>query len=139
MAIGEQISGLLRAPIWDEIRDILQRFVEQRADLRQQQSKNAPVPDVMINGTLIDSALTVFTEAQSGQQTYSFAVVVFSEAAGAGRYSVNGQAPRADGTIGIPIPSGFSTITIIGYNAIKDFKAIAETGQTSPFAYQLFR
>jgi len=135
----ESIIGTLRSEVWDKILDVLQRFVEARADLRQEQSKNAPFPDVMVNGTVVATAVTVFSEAVSGQQTYSFAVVVFSEAAGAGRYSINGLAPKADGTVGIPIPSGFSTITIFGYRAIQSFQMIAETGQTLPFAYQLFR
>lgn len=139
MATPDTIIGRLSAGVWDQILLVLQRFVEQRADLRQQQSRNAPVPDVMVNGTVTDAAITIFAEAKSGQQVYSFAVVVFSEAAGAGRYSVNGLQPKADGTIGIPIPSGFSTITIIGYQSIQQFQMIAETGQTLPFAYQLFR
>jgi len=134
----ETIIGNLRSDVWDKILLVLERFAEQRADLRQEQSRNAPVPDVMVNGTLTDSVITRLTEAISGQQTYSFAVIVFSETAGSGRYTINGLNPTAAG-VGIPIPSGFSTITITGYRPIQDFKAIAETGQTLPFAYQLFR
>lgn len=130
----------LDAPALRKIVEDLAAIIRQDYILRGLQAGNAPLAKYPNYGTVLATALTVPVPQQltPGNEVFSWLQVTFSDASGAGFYSVTLDVPTATGTTGFPIPAGGGTLWIPGMANIKNFKVIAATGQTMPFAAQLF-
>lgn len=112
-------------------------FVRYDRALRLEQAENSPLADGFQQGTIIATALTRFDAATSGVRKYSYIEVLIEDTAGSCRYTVDASEPTAAGR-GHKVPAGGSTITIPGAENVKNFKIIAETGQTAEFTMQGF-
>lgn len=69
-------------------------------------------------------------------EIYASLILVFDGASGSGRFRIDGGAPTP--TVGKQIPAGGIVVRITGYENIRNFKLIAEAGQTLTFARELF-
>lgn len=81
------------------------------------------------------------TEPSVNTDTYSTLYLTFHPTSGIGRYSYNGTDPVTGGAVGsgLIIPSGFSTLTIVGRENIRNFRLIAEGATNVLLEYQLYR
>lgn len=117
----------------------LSLFVRGDAVLRMVQAANAPQCMYEGVGSVSSTAVTLIQQAQTSGQDYSVLVIQFTSAAQAGYWACSGADPKADGTLGMSIAAGGAVLTIMGVTNIQNFKMIAATGNTMPFAYQLYR
>ncbi|HJR08434.1 MAG TPA: hypothetical protein VJ842_14325 [Pyrinomonadaceae bacterium] len=136
------LEGYLSGPLLEKIADLLtqgvgylEKFVRDDQSLRVSQAANAPLAQGFQQGTIIDTALTVFTDAQ-GTRAYSFLIVLLEDTAGACRYTVDATQPT--NTRGHKAPAGGTVIEIPGAQNIKNFKIIAEAGASAAFTMQGF-
>src|SRR5262245_8621282 len=118
--MSNPFSGIIKAPALAEIVDQLQRFVTNDKELRRTQSFNATKFVTFGQGTETAGTLLNFTEAQTGANIFSFALLITDEASGKGRYMI-GDNPV--GTVsgvprGFPIPSGGYVLEISGWDNI---------------------
>lgn len=95
-------------------------------------------------GATVTSAAVFRLESQEPSVTtdvYTTLFCAFSASSGAGRYLYNGEVPATGGAVGsgLPIPAGFSTLTIVGRENIRNFRLIAEGATSVLLEYQLFR
>lgn len=116
--------------------EYLFKFVTSDMELRGIQAQNAPLAIGLQLSTVVDTAITVFDAAQSGQQKYSELVVIVESTSSAGRYTLDGSNPTT--TRGIEIPAGGTVIQISGHLNIKNFKMIAAAAGSMPTALQGF-
>lgn len=113
------------------------------ADLRQIQGNNAQQakaydqPGVVAGSPAVTAAVIYAIAEAQGQVSYYSMVLTFDTNSGSGRYLMDGPTPTPAG-FGVGIPAGGCVLTIIGANNIKNFKMVAETGQTLTFARYLF-
>jgi hypothetical protein len=112
-------------------------FVENDLKLRRTQAGNSPLAIGFQQGTIVDTAITRFDAAQTGAQKFSYIEVLIEDTAGSCRYTLDASDPSAAGR-GHKIPAGGSTLTIPGDENIKNFKIVAETGNTAAFTMQGF-
>ncbi len=117
--------------------EALQLFVENDLRLRRTQAENSPLASGFQQGTIIGTAITRFDAAQTGVQKFSYIEVLIEDTAGSCRYTLDTSDPSAAGR-GHKVPAGGSTLTIPGSENVKNFKIIAETGNTAAFTIQGF-
>jgi hypothetical protein len=120
-----------------EVAEALRLFVENDLKLRRTQAENSPIASGFQQGTIADTAVTRFDAAQSGAQKFSYIEVLIEDTAGSCRYTLDTSDPSAAGR-GHKVPAGGSTLTIPGSENVKNFKIIAETGNTAAFTMQGF-
>lgn len=113
-------------------------FIRDDAQLRLVQARNAPQCLFEGTDTVTATALYRIQQALTSGQDYTVLVIQFTSTAQAGRWGI-ATTPRADGTAGMQILAGGQSLQIYGVNNIKNFSMIAETGNTMPFSYQLYR
>lgn len=85
-----------------------------------------------------DTALAFYEEAIDRSKTYSTMILQFTQASGSLRYDITGRNPTAAGR-GFQFASGGGPLTIRGAENIRNFRVIAETGQSGNFTAMLFK
>lgn len=112
----------------------LAALLRQDAALRAIQSGNALSPLAFDQPTGGITGATIYTVVEAGPNaTIAMLEITFDSTSGTGRYMINGQIPTAAGG-GIFIPSGAGVLRVLGGQNIRNFRMIAETGQTLTFA-----
>lgn len=104
-----------------------------------QQAKYFDQPGVFSSvGSVAVTAAIVYRIVEMDRQnvTPALLVLVFDAASGAGRYRVDGPDPTP--TIGVSVPAGGVVLQIPGIDNIRNFRLMAEAGQTLTFARYLF-
>jgi hypothetical protein len=162
MGLGGDFSGYVSGPLLEEtlneikkMSKVLIAFFKNDRDLRAEQSANEPLADGFQQGSNNATADTTSVPPNGSQnqqqpfsvfldgltstaKKYSYVEVLIESSSGSGRYSLEpGVIPTPSGA-GHQIPSGGTTITIPGVENIKNFKMIAETGQTLTYTMQGF-
>ena len=133
-----EFQGKIDAPILTVIARELLALINSDASLRKIQGANAPRACYFTAGTVTNAAVVNIVEAASGNgEIFYQLVIVFDVSAGAGMFRIDGPAPTT--TVGVPIPSGGGTLTITGYDNIRNFQMIAQTATAMPFARYLFK
>lgn len=117
--------------------DLLFKILSGDLNARILQAQNAPQLIAEVQGTLTPAVAVDVPLARNRTVAYSWLVIVFDSTAGSGRYSFANNQSAAGG--GFEIPSGGGPLTVFGSEQIRNFKMIAETGQTLPFTYGLFQ
>lgn len=123
----------------------LAAFLRADGDLRQTQSRNAPqakhfdqpgvfssIGSVAVTGNVV----YLIFEAQADNEIFSSCVLTFDAASGSGRFRIDGPNPTP--AIGTQIPAAGAVLTINGQDNIRNFRMIAEAGQTLTFTRQVF-
>jgi hypothetical protein len=154
MDINAFLSPNLQKRIEDAT-DVLVAFFRNDRKLRREQAQNEAESDGfqqgVNNGTTDTIAFPVgsvalanpYTVFQDGQDVtnkqYSYLVVEIEDTSGSGRHNAGDTSvtPTAAG-IGHKIPAGGTEIVIPGTMNIRNFKMIAETGQTLNYTMQGF-
>lgn len=129
----------LDAPGLAKLAAQLALLLRQDAELRAQQANNAPQASAFDqpSGGVTGATEYNITEAQAASKNFYQLVITFDATSGSGRYRIDGASPTPAGA-GVGIPSGGVVLTITGANNIRNFKMVAETGQTLKFARYLF-
>jgi hypothetical protein len=135
----------LHAPGIAKIAAQLAVLIRADADFRKLQGQNAQqakyfdqpgvfttIGSVAVTGVVLYS----IQQAQSDNEKFYSLVLTFDATSGSGRYRIDGPAPTA--TIGVAIPAGGTVLTILGADNIRNFKMIAEGGQTLSFSRYVF-
>lgn len=135
-----QFTADIHAPILSTIAREVLALIKSDAALRALQGVNAPRACYFASGTVTDAAAQTIVEANSGNgEIFYQLAVIFDRTAGDGNYRIDGPAPTAVVGGGVPIPSGGGTLIITGFDNIRNFSMIAQTGATMPFARMLFK
>jgi len=133
-----EFTGTLTSKAIAAIVDQLDRFITNDSRLRRTQSLNATAIKFFGQGVEAAGVVRTITEARGGANIFSFAVLITDENSGRGRYTIHGEEPTAAGR-GFPIPSGGTVIEISGWENIRNFKWINETGETLNWTYGAFQ
>lgn len=74
-------------------------------------------------------------------QTFTTALIMFDTTGGLGRWRMDGGIPNpvAAAASGMPIPTGFSSINVVGALNIRSFQVVAEPAQTLNMSITLFQ
>lgn len=135
------IVGKIRAPILKLIVDEVAALLKNDAALRDIQSQNAQracygdQPAGGVTGTTI----YVIVQAQSGAEHFYSLVITFGPTSGTGRYDLGAGLIATPAGDAVSIPAGGGVLTIIGHDNIRNFRMVAETGQTLLFSRYLFK
>jgi len=134
-----QVTGTLSGPLFETLLQLLRDLVGDPLKAREFKAKNAPYACYydQPTGGVTGNTIYLITQAQSGAEYYTEMLIVFEQTSGLGRYMVT--ADQISSTRGIPIASGASYIRIEGHQNIRNFRLMAEAGQTLLFARVLFR
>lgn len=129
---------ILDAPGIAKLAAQIAAIIRQDSDLRHVQGRNAPIAKYFDQPTGGVTGATVYliSQAQNGNEDFYQLVLTFDAASGSGRYRIDGPPPTP--TIGVAIPAAGVVLTITGADNIKNFKMIAEAGQTLTFARYVF-
>lgn len=154
MDINAFLSPNLQKRIEDAT-DVLIGFFKNDRDLRKAQAQNEAESDGFQQGSNNGTADTItfpvnasslaqpYSIFQDGQDVtnklYSYLVIEIEDTSGSGRHNAGDTSvtPTAAG-VGHKIPAGGTEIVIPGTVNIKNFKMIAETGQTLSYTMQGF-
>lgn len=130
----------LEAPGIRKLVDQQALALRQDAELRAVQGANALQAKNFDQpaGGVTGNTLYLITEAQiQSSQKWPLLILTFETASGSGRFRIDGGTPTP--TQGTQIPSGGGfTLTIPGIEQIRNFRMIAEGGQTLLFSRYLF-
>lgn len=134
--------GALRAVALPKIIGILDLFVRDAWELRKQQAQNAARAAYSSFGqTLTGTAVLLIPQAQQSDQIFSTMIFMTDQASGKGRFRFDSINPNISTSPpeGMPIYSGGFQIVINGHENIKGFRAMAESGATLNYSYQVFQ
>lgn len=126
------IQGSLSSPVWNRIEQLLRLIAGDPSQAERAVFTSAPV-------AVSDTVITVIQQAQDFTQVYSTALLTFTAGSGSGRRTLDGSAPTATGSQGVPVPAGGGTLEIHGADNIRGFRIIGETGQALSFTAELFQ
>jgi hypothetical protein len=134
------IETSIRGPYLDNTLELLRQLVQEPLKFRETRAENSPYALYydQPTGGVTGNTQYLIEQAQSGSERFSALFISFEQTSGAGRYMVTASPPMSP-TIGFPIPTGASFIVIEGHQDIKNFKMMAEAGQTLLFSRVLFR
>lgn len=136
------LHGIIEAPALAKLVDQLQRFITNDKELRRTQAINATQFVAFGQGTEASGTILSIPEAQTGANIFSFAVLIFDEASGKGRYGVGdntiGNSLVSGIPRGFPIPSGGYVLEFSGYDTIQRLRWTNESGQTLNWTYGAF-
>jgi len=134
------ILARIKAPILATIAQEVLLLLRSDAELRAIQGANAARACYFTAGTATNAGASNIAQAFSGTGEIFYQLsITFDITAGAGNYRMDGPAPTAALGGGVPIPAGGGTLTITGYDNIRNFQFIAQGAVTMPFAYYLFK
>jgi hypothetical protein len=154
MDINAFLSPNLQKRIEDAT-DVLVAFFKNDRKLRKAQAENEPESDgfqqgsnngtadtitIPVSSTSLAQPFSIFQDGQDvNAKSYSYLIVEIDDTSGSGRHNAGDTSvqPTAAG-VGHKIPAGGTEIVIPGTVNIKNFKMIAETGQTLNYTMQGF-
>lgn len=134
--------GALRAVALPKIIAILELFVKDAWELRKEQAKNAARGAYSsFGGTLTGSTVLLIPQAQQSDQVFSTLLFMTDQASGKGRFRFDSINPNVSTSPpeGMPIYSGGFQVIINGHENIKGFRAVAESGATLNYSWELFQ
>lgn len=135
------IRGTIKAPILKLIADEVLALLKNDAALRDIQSQNAQracYGDQPVGG-VTGATIYQITQALAGSEHFYSLVITFGPTSGTGRYDLGSGLIATAAGDGVSIPAGGGVLTIIGHDNIRNFRMVAETGQTLLFARYLFK
>ena len=150
---GPQLDSIEKAII--EAKDVLVNFFRGDRKLHEAQSQNAEIADGFQQGSNNGTADTItipnglsplaqpfsiFQDASDvNAKAYAYLIIEIDDTSGSGRHNAGDTSvtPTAGG-VGHKIPAGGTEIVIPGSVNIKNFRMIAETGQTLNYTMQGF-
>jgi hypothetical protein len=137
----EEVTRFLVDELTD-IRQSLRALVTLDEKLRAERSLGAERAFIYGGATITTTGFRLEDAVASvGTDVYTTLFCAFAAASGAGRYLYNGQVPATGGAVGsgLPIPAGFSTLTIVGRENIRNLRIVAEGATSVLLDFQLFR
>lgn len=159
MALEGYVSGPLLEALnrtINEIRDAILAFFENDRQLRSTQAKNEPIAagfqqgvntgtaetiSFPLNTTSPSSPFACFLAGQDENQVFAYIEIVIASTSGSGRHN-GGDTSCPLGTIagiGHEIPLGGTVITIPGTVNVRQFRMLADAGQTLNYSMQGFK
>lgn len=127
--LAAQLAALLRS---DAALRNTQGANAQQAKYFDQPGVFSSVNSVAVTGNVVYSIV----QAQTDNEKFYSLVLTFDATSGSGRYRIDGPIPTP--TIGTAIPAAGVVLTIIGADNIRNFKMVAEAGQTLVFSRYVF-
>lgn len=127
----------------DAIASYLKSLVTLDRDVRQTRSEGAERALAFVSATVASGTVVRLADLwpQVVNQVYTTALVQFDTTSGLGRWRMDGGTviAAAGPASGMPIPTGFSTLTIVGALNIRSFQVAPEGATALTMSITLFQ